>query len=171
MSKEKFTLSAPWLIYYKKLNALFEKDPDVQLFYGLTSNNIKICVTGDDLKADAIRRLLPKEKPFGNVTVTITVIPVDNDHVDTPALFERAFKGNPALSYIKNVSGSEVPFDTYYVVFAKEVVQFFDDDTSDVNGVCSTLYENIASEVFNVPGISFCTDIHEEENGKRVQSG
>lgn len=50
-------------------------------------------------------------------------------------------------------------FDLTYVVFEAKVVQFFNDDIGDINGIKSTLYEDIAEEVFEKKeGIYFCTN-------------
>ena len=46
-----------------------------------------------------------------------------------------------------------------YVVFVKEVVQYFNDDLGDANGVCSTLYQDIAKRLFtSTEGVFFCTN-------------
>ena len=31
MAKEKVSLSSPWVLYYRKLQAFFEQDPDVEV--------------------------------------------------------------------------------------------------------------------------------------------
>jgi len=46
-----------------------------------------------------------------------------------------------------------------YVVFRNEVVQFFNDEMGDPNGLKSTLYQDIAKDVFaDKDGIFFCTE-------------
>ena len=69
-----------------------------------------------------------------------------------------AFEGNPALSYI--VRGSLPMVDmNVYVVFKNKVVQYFNDNLMDINGFCSTLYENIARDIFEkMDGVFYCTD-------------
>ena len=44
-----------------------------------------------------------------------------------------------------------------FAVFAKEVVQYYNDDLTDINGLKSTLYEDIARDVFDIDGINYCT--------------
>ena len=85
---------------------------------------------------------------------------MSNDPAD---LFKAAFEGNPALSYIHTVEGP-FAFNATYIVFKNKVVQFFNDSLDDVNGMKSTLYQEIAKEIFgdNV-GIYFCTDAPEIE--------
>jgi hypothetical protein len=52
-----------------------------------------------------------------------------------------------------------------YVVFKNRVVQFFNDNLNDPHGVISTLYQDIADEIFaDMPyqahgGIAYCTDV------------
>ena len=50
-----------------------------------------------------------------------------------------------------------------YVVFKNCVVQFFNDNLNDPHGVLSTLYQDIAREVFGdcgmAGGVAYCTDV------------
>lgn len=49
-------------------------------------------------------------------------------------------------------------------MFKNKVVQYFNDDLSDANGVCSTLYQEIAKRIFGEnPMIYFCTSIKSRE--------
>lgn len=163
----KLHLSPPWETYYDYLELLFEEDEDVQIVYDSLDHKIKIYVE-EQGKAYALSNLLPKKKTFGNVELTITIIP-PNDFsfikeipIPDDRLFEAAFAGNPIVSYICTRDGV---FKAKYIVFVHEVVQFYNDDLSDINGVCSTLYQDIAKKVFeNRPeGVFFCTDINEGE--------
>ena len=53
-----------------------------------------------------------------------------------------------------------------YVIFANKVVQYFNDSLSDAHGVCSTLYQDIARDVFGDDcGVYFCTDLEEKSTG------
>lgn len=112
----------------------------------------------NEAKADAISKLLPVEKAFGNVVLKITIIPA-NHPLNKMRLFQEAFAGNPALSYTETVDGI-FSNSINYIVFKNKVVQFFNDDISDINGLCSTLYQDIAKEVFgSEEGFFFCTDL------------
>lgn len=156
----KMKLSPPWITYVNKIKALFDGDPDIKFDYSEEEYYLKLFVNNEE-KADALMKLLPSQKEFGNVVLKISVIPADNA-VDYLHLFQTAFAGNPHVSDITSV---ETPFGNSlnFVVFKKEVVQFFNDDTSDINGVCSTLNENIARDVFreSYDTVYFCTDVKE----------
>lgn len=148
-------LSSPWVIYAKKVQELFNKDPQIHFEYINDTPELKIYV--DDVrKADAIGELLPYEKSFGNVSLRITIIP-SNVEEDRTSLIRDAFRDNPIVDHINRadvVGGGSVTF----VSFVKEVVQFFDDDMSDENGYCSTLYQELAKEVLGEKGeVYFCT--------------
>lgn len=161
MDNNKLTvnISAPWFTYYRKLNALFGKDPDVErIVFDEDDMVIRIFVVGQD-KADAISKILPESVSFGNVTVNITVIPANKAGTKFNTLCT-AFKGNPAFSF-----GIEIPMEVTqsnplsYFAFSHEVVQFFNDNLHDPNGNVTTLYEDIAREVIGESdGICFCTD-------------
>lgn len=155
--ENKIKLSPPWAIYLHQLQAFFKKDPSVKIFYNEGDGEITLYVREDN-KAEALRGLLPYEKSFGNVSVKINVVPNEIVPDTDKHVIEEAFTGNEALSYIRVVEAPGEPL--IYVVFKKEVVQYFNDDFTDLHGVCSTLYQTLADEIFEkVPNnIFFCTD-------------
>lgn len=149
-------LSSPWVEFYREIEALFAQDDEVKVVYEEEANEVKLYVENAH-KADALTQLLPAEKTFGNVTLKITVIPANDLKVSKADLIAEAFDGNPALSYVQHVDAVIGAFD--YAVFQNKVVQFFDDNLSDINGNKSTLYENIAKDVFGTDvGVFFCTE-------------
>lgn len=151
---EKVKLSAPWVTFAHEINALFENDPQVHVLYNDADNVLSIYVD-NQAKADALMKLIPEEKVFGNVTMKINIIPANKEETKI-SLFETAFAGNPA---VEQVYSAETPFGQMnYVIFKKEVVQFYNDQMDDINGNKSTLFQNIAEDVFDDHlGVYFCT--------------
>ena len=159
MSKEKIKLSPPWYNYFREVKALFGDDPDINVIFDDDNNVIKLYVENHD-KADALEQILPKEKAFGAVTVYIEVIP-QNKEMSKVDLFRKAFEGNPAYSYSATVDGI-MSNPLHYIVFRNRVVQYWSDSLNDINGNTSTLYENIARDIFdNVDNVCFNTDTPE----------
>ena len=172
----KLKLSPPWIEYYEEVQALFKMDPDVHVILDdeAEEKQLKIYVESPR-KAAALGKLFPTEKEFGGVKLAISVIPA-NDFVETQAknladrmgveeTFISAFGGNPVFSYTRTVDGV-FGFTATFVIFQKRVIQFFDDNISDINGMKSTLAENIARDIFNVPtGVFFCTDVRDINEG------
>ena len=155
--KEKLKLSSPWEIFYKEVEAMFKKDKSIRTEFDNENMVIKLFVEGTD-KADALDALLPNEKAFGNITVKIEVIPANNDNPTDVELFTRAFKDNPILEYVSN-GNKEITSGNTYVVFKKDVVQYYNDSLNDINGICSTLYQDVAKDVFEKKsGVYFCTE-------------
>lgn len=157
----KLNLSSPWIIYYKEINVFFEKDPDVKVLYDDVKNEIELYVSDSD-KASALRELLPVEKTFGEVKLKITVIPANGARFGFRAsnfpIIYAALKNNSIVDKIETVSGL-FDYDLHYVLFKKKVVQYFTDNLGDYNGYCSTLYENIAIDIFeDTTGVFFCTN-------------
>lgn len=153
---QKLELSTPWVIYYRELEALFKEDPEVRVVYDEDAIEVKLYVENQD-KADALTQLLPNEKEFGNITLKITVIPANKLSTDKVSLLKRAFRDNPALSFIAEhaVFGNSIT----YIVFKNAVVQYYTDNLGDVYGNYSTLYQDIAKDIFpEHDGIYFCTD-------------
>ena len=157
---KKVALSAPWVTYAREIGAMFDDDPAIKVEYDEENVEVKLYVEGVK-KADAISQLLPVEKAFGGVKLKITVIPA-NEPLSAnkqKQLFLDAFEGNPAFETAVAVEGIFSNPITY-VVFRKKVVQYYNDDLGDINGICSTLYQDIAKNIFEsqTQGIYFCTD-------------
>ena len=161
-------LAPPWVIFANEVAQMFKYDSEVHVVYNETDDSLKIYVD-DPEKAVALTSLLPTEKSFGNVIMTVSVIPANKNNIKanlkdyvTPAyLFETAFKGNGALAFVKVIQGI-FPNDLTYVVFRNRVVQYFNDDLGDIYGQCSTLYQEIAKNIFvKQEGVFFCTDVEE----------
>ena len=166
LNTSKIGLQPPWITYAREVNALFAKDPEVAVDWNEDEYILTLYVDSQE-KADALDKLFPNEMEFGNVTISITIVPANMTDRSLMNTFETAFKGNPAVSYTKSVDG--LGFSMNYIVFKPEVVQYFNDDLSDVNGFESTLYENIANNVFeNHDGIYFCTDIANHDSVGRL---
>lgn len=151
-------ISPPWVSYYHKLKALFGEDPDIRIEYSDADKyEIKLFVKGQD-KADALTKLLPPVKNFGGVSVTTTVIPA-NEESDRISLFQAAFEGNPVFKNTIVVCSDGVT-PVGYIVFAKKVLQYWDDNLGDPYGNISTLAQEIAKDVFEAgTRILFCTSI------------
>ena len=174
MNDVRLKLSPPWITYINKLQALFDGDPLIAFNVDLQNEDgpsVVLATTNGD-KAAALLKLLPTEKDFGNVTLSIGVDcpKISNLAFPTPKkLFDIAFEGNPAYAY--SVAPEEEGYwylGVTYVVFKNYVVQFFNDNLNDCHGLISTLYQDIAAEIFedaNLHGVYYNTDI-EKKLGK-----
>ena len=154
-------LSAPWQIYYKELCELFKHDSEVRIIYDTDEQVINIYVE-NTAKADAMAAVLPMEKEFGAITVQINVIPANPTFKKAKSvrgtIYEDLFRGNPIVDDIVTIEGVMTNPITY-VIFKKEVVQYYNDSLSDAHGMCSTLYQDIAKRVLDAgEGIFFCTN-------------
>lgn len=159
-------LEAPWYTYQKKVKALFERDPEIEVTpvyepeSGSADYSFDVVVRNHE-KFMALDRVLAKKKTFGDITLDITLFDEENysdgkeDYAD---LYTAIFQGNGILKDVKktkDIAGTLIGF----VRFQPEVIQFPNDDTSDYNGNWNGLAEDIAREVFEegYRGISFCT--------------
>ena len=152
-------LSAPWQIYYKELCELFKQDKEVRIVYDTDEQVINIYVN-NAAKANAMAEVLPLEKQFGAVTIQINVIPANKTGVRRTrgTVYEDLFYMNPIVDDIVTIEGVMINPITY-VIFKKEVVQYYNDSLSDAHGLCSTLYQDIAKRVLDAgEGIFFCTN-------------
>ena len=165
---------SPWVKYYREVDAMFKNDPEVHVVYDEDEMELKIYVD-DQAKGEAIERLLPHEKAFStgtvavNIVLKISVVPCnksgrrtfncsDDDPKYYSKLFRAAFCGNQAFCDVIPIDGV-FGFYAAYVIFAKEVVQYYSDNIGDYFGVISTLYQDIAMDIFKeLPGVFYCTD-------------
>ena len=154
-------LSSPWVLYYREVEALFAEDPEVRTSLDEDTCTLKIFVDNNPNKAEALTQLLPEYKKFGNIALKIEVLPSNVKATSKVDLFRKAFSGNPAVSYMKTV---DLIFKANYIVFKNKVVQYYADNLGDINGMHSTLYQDIAQDIFgSEEGIYYCTDLPAEE--------
>lgn len=168
-------LSPPWVLYYKKLSALFDKDNTIRIIFDEDNMEIKIYSTWER-KIKALSFLLPEVISFGDVELKITIVPanVENNNyriekkkfstedittcqVAIDTLFDpNEYCGN---KHVKDIANIDTPCGKFlYVIFKKEVIQYYEDNLSDFYGNKSTLCEDIAREIFkDTTGVFFCT--------------
>lgn len=148
------TLSSPWVEFFRKIQTLFFYDNEVHV--SMTDDNEIQVRVDNQIKADALAKLLPSEKTFGNVTVRVTVIP--SNAAETKAdLIRNALHGNPV---VRDIAEVESMFGVYsYVMFAPEVAQYFNDNMMHPDGITTTLYQELAKDLFGADGnVFFCTE-------------
>lgn len=150
-------LTAPWTTYYSELKEFFKSDRDVHIIYNKKNYTIEMYVENKN-KADALNTIIPSVKHFGDIELKINIIPANNCYkVSYGSIYQDAFCGNSAVKEVKTFDFMSTPIT--YIVCKKEVVQYYNDDIGDLNGVCSTLYQDIADRIFEVEsGVFFCTD-------------
>lgn len=173
MSEIRFKVLPPWTLAIRKIEALFDGDPQIACNTNFESSNPTIvlaCNNGD--KVTALQKILPDEIPFGNVVLKVKVdgVPSNRAFVTKKELFETAFAGNPAFAYAVSPADEGYNwFSMVYVVFKNCVVQFFADNLNDCHGIVSTLYQDIASEILTgeaTNGVFFNTDVERGALGK-----
>lgn len=175
MTDVRLKKSPPWITYVNQLSVLFGEDPEITIEYNNDIYRVELFVDNED-KAEALSRLLPVEKVFGNVILSIAIIPTnitfdseENNATDFDAialsykdLFDTAFNNNPVYCESVTMSSVFISNAITYVVFKNKVVQFFNDNLNDLHGNISTLYQEIASDLFrdtDLMGVYYCTEV------------
>ena len=163
---ERLKILPPWTIVTRKLEALFDGDPQIAFnvdYSGMHPAVVLSCNNGD--KVAALQKILPTEIEFGNVKMEIIVdgTPSNIAFTSKVDLFDAAFKGNPAYAY--SMCPCEDGYQwicSTYVVFKNCVVQFAADNLNDCHGIISTLYQTIAEELLTgeaTNGVFYNTDV------------
>lgn len=158
--KSEVKMSSPWVIYVKKLTALFENDPDLKLKYDENENKVTIFVETTE-KYEALSKLLPTEKVFGNVKLLISLVPANAgvNGMDKGYLFSKAFENNPIFNEVITIPDVFSNSVTYVMFESDEIAQFFGDNMGDPHGNVSMLYQDIAKDVFEgIDGVFFSTE-------------
>lgn len=155
-------LQPPWNTYVSKIKAMFENDPEIRIEYNESNSNPTVTMyVENSTKADALQQLLGIEKKFGNISLAITIVPANKEFSNQIEILKAALNGNPIVTQIEtyDVFGSEMTF----CEFRKEVIQFPNDDCSDLNGNFNGLAEDLAREIFVGainPQINYCTAVN-----------
>lgn len=151
-------LSPPWYTFRNQIRYTYGMSPIITVNELVQTNSsyvlsINSCSEG---VAFAVRQVLPLERTFGNIIVLIKVfgpngseIPIANEAYTPESLaklFCTALSYNPLfMGVIPFEYNPEMPFmKSAYMVITPTVVQFFNDDLSDL---CSN-YTEVASKVF-----------------------
>ena len=172
MKEIRLKILPPWTIVIRKLEALFDGDPQIAFntdYSGEHPRVVLACNNGD--KVAALQKILPSEVSFGNVSLEVVVdgVPTNRAFTSKVELFDTAFSGNPAYAY--SMCPAEEGYQwisTTYVVFKNYVVQFAADNLNDCHGIISTLYQNIADELLTgeaTEGVFYNTDIEHANIG------
>ena len=168
-------LISPWRNYYHEIQAFFKEDPYVTVVFDEDNMEIKLFVQASD-KAEALTQILNPEKTFGETTVKVTVIPPNTVTRDVKLMmksmieaeeFERviniALDCNRLFNNVRVIKGL-LGFNAIYVLFNKKVVQYYNDNIGDLNGIKSILAEDIARDIFvSHPGVFYCTNVADPE--------
>ncbi len=152
MEKEAIAnLSPPWYSQQRKLDALLGPDPDIDvrdLVETIDDNFVCSVKVNNGAKAAALKELLIDRYVFGGCEVMVSVEGAEGaappDGLE--ALFETALDGNPLFEEF--VSVPKGVFEVAYCVLAKKVIQFWNDDLSDLYGNYSCLPTEIARSIF-----------------------
>ena len=72
MNDVRLKMSPPWVTYINKLQALFDGDPLIAFNIDATKPSVVLATSNGD-KATALRKLLPTEVQFGNITLHVGV--------------------------------------------------------------------------------------------------
>lgn len=154
-------LCSPWVSFVHAMKAFFQRDKEVHIDYNEIMKTVTVRVDNQG-KADALEQLLPHEVEFsgGDVKLTINVVP-SNVGMGNVDLFKAAFAGNEAVVDFKTI-GNMYANPITYMIFKKEVVQYWNDNLGDPHNLVSTLYQDLAGQILKDHGeVLFCTDSEE----------
>jgi hypothetical protein len=170
-------LSPPWVTYQNELKYSIGQDPSVivgPLIPAFGNYIIPVTVIGDE-KAIALATLLKNPVEFWNVCVNVVVINGNQEIVNplpcplcplvVADLVQSALCGNPY--FIEVVVKQQMPGDSnaVYPVFNPEVIQFFNDDISNLcnnfTAVAASVFADVMEEALCAVPIWYSTSCDE----------
>lgn len=162
MEQANASLCPPWVEYFNKLNCLFGDDPEIKLEQDFDKREIRMYIESTD-KAQALGKLLPGGFSYGTERWHLAIIPANETRQNPRDLLLTALEGNPNFCGIIDYKQDAIDRPFVYMMFAKKVAQYYNDNLEDANGMRSTLYSKLAKELFLPydPTIKFCTMMRE----------
>lgn len=158
---QKPTMAPPWYEYQRKVKALFNPDPEIKVGdlrpNGGDNKFIFTITTTNKDKYGALQKIMPDVKTLGAITINVS-IELDEKPAETNP-YAIAFKGNPLVGRIEKATdyaGTEFTF----ICFNPAVLQFPNDDITDLYGNFSGLAQDVAREILSDVehlGTNICT--------------
>ena len=157
-------LSPPWYILRNKIYNLLGADEELiisELEESETKKGSYVVTISsqNDAKLEALKKIMISHFEFGNISVDVDFEYIrDEDDEVTIEDYETAFEGNPY--FVQAVETGKGMFQGIkYIVFAKEILQFFDDDLTDLYSNMSIIVADAVKDVCKkYNNVNFCTD-------------
>ncbi|WP_442598588.1 hypothetical protein [Neobacillus sp. D3-1R] len=170
-------LSPPWYTLWNEIKNTIGKDPSIHIEnLDVSQNPYQInIVVDDDKKGSALTTIIADTHQMGNISVLVQVInnqgvsyqgktvhsPIELSDIVTAGL-----SGNPLFvkSIVQRVSPDPNAPTNVFPVFTKSVVQFFNDDLTDLyhnyNNVTAIVFSDILKSTVNGMTLDCSTDIN-----------
>ncbi|MFJ9498166.1 hypothetical protein [Brevibacillus centrosporus] len=165
-------LSPPEFTYFNEIKFSIGNDPLVQVepLRQLAGGDFLITIRVQGLqKARALATLIVQTKQIGNLRIQVRVVTSEGNRVqpitralsprEIAALYQIAFRTNRLFNFA--VSRASLSFTAVYPVFKAQVIQFFNDDISDLfnnfNQVAAFVFRDVLRNRINQTPILFST--------------
>lgn len=153
-SKKNVKLSPPWTTIEKFLAQMFEGDDDITIYPMIRKEDGSREIVIESNYADkicALSELLNNEYDFGNVKLKITYRVTNKycftKNTDLYGTVIDALASTPRVEDIKKIRNF-VEDEFIVIEFAKEVIQFFNDDLQDYYGNWNGTLVDVAKKIF-----------------------
>jgi hypothetical protein len=168
-------LSPPWYSLWNEVSHAIGKDVNIQVLgLNVSSEPYKITIiTDNESKGQALSTILVPKHQFGHITVTVSVQNCTGEQfqglsvssvTDLVDIFKEALRDNDLFVNAISKPISPLPNAPVYVypVFMKEVIQFFNDDLTDLynnyNNVAANVFRNILKTTINGITIGYSSE-------------
>lgn len=171
----KIALSPPWYTFANEVLNTVGKDPNVQVdsLRQVSSSKYSLMIRVKGLqRARALATIIRNTATFGNITVTV-IVKTTSGTIAKPyptstltalqiaQLYRIAFRTNILFSFVTIRAFVPGSARAVFPVFAKRVVQFYNDDLSDFygnyNNVAAFSFRDVLKKSINNVTINFST--------------
>lgn len=174
-SSFKVALSPPWITFANQVKFTVGQDPNVRVgnLRSIGSNYLLLITVRSLSRARALATIIQNSVQFGNVKVTVliktctgqTARPYSTTSLTASQiaqLYRIALSTNTLFSFVTTRSITpQVGSLSVFPVFKKKVVQFFNDDLTDLfnnyNNVAAFVFQAVLKNTINNIAINFST--------------
>lgn len=160
-------ISAPWITYAHKVNAVLSADPDITVDIGdadVSGGFLTIeIISTDYIKYLALQEILNQPEPISGVRIDLRFTYTGTDRDRRISMLKAALSGNRYFNSVLQTSDPRDETVKYtFALFNNEIVQYFNDDISDYYGCDNMVPEDLFREILkDDPEIRLC-QVHKD---------
>ena len=147
--KTAVNLEAPWYRFGKILGKLFEKDSEVSITADEEKDGIyNIYISSDNAaKLACMKKLFGEERVMGNITVKLNYKDTSKNIINGED-FKVAFADTEMLVVVEEAM-TPIGQEFTYPIMVKDIIQFYDDDITDIYGNANLTVRDAVLEVLD----------------------
>lgn len=163
-----YILSSPQEQIRNMIAAFFSYDNDVKVDDAIQDNHIINIQCTNQQKCEALANMLKKKYIFDKIEIDVSIHflgisnqsnSISNANYSKRDLIEQALSNNILFNRVEIREVGD--FKVYFCLLNREVIQYPNEDLTDLYFLETTLAENIAVQIFDLENVFYCTVVEE----------